>query len=111
MITSDEGSGNCGSGTDVDSGIEVHVDPLIGQGGADDHGLSGFQNLFPDFARVLFSHQRRYIRFDRAGAKTHDEDGNNQTSESRIRVLENRRSGGTSKDCVTNPGREIDMSS
>jgi len=56
MITSDERSGNGSGGTQVDRGIEVQIDPLVGQGRADDDCLSGFQDLFPDLAGVLLSH-------------------------------------------------------
>ena len=111
VVTSDERSGDRSGGTQVDRGVEVHVDPLVRQGGADDDGLSGFQNLLPEFSSVLFSHQRGDVGFDSASAKTHDENGNDQATERSVGVFEGRRSGGTSKDRVTSPRRESDVNS
>ena len=39
---SDRGGGDSSGGTQVDSGIEVQVDPPAGQGGTDDDRFSGF---------------------------------------------------------------------
>ena len=111
MITSNEGSGDGSGGTQVDGGIEVHVDPLVGQGGADDDGLSRFQNLLPELSGVLLGHQRGDVGFNSASAKTHNEYGNYQATERSVRVFESRWSGGASKDRVTNPGREVDVNS
>ena len=96
MITSDEGSGDGGGGTQVDGGVEVHVDPLIGQGGADNDSLSRFQNLLPELSCVLLSHQGGDVGFDSAGAETHDEDCDDQTTERSLGVFERRRSSGAS---------------
>jgi len=110
MITSDEGSRDGSDSTQIDRGCEVQVDPLVGQGWADDHGLSGFQNLFPDLAGVLLSHQGGYAGPDGTTAETHDEDGNDQSTERSIGVLESGRSGGTSKDCVAGAGDDVNES-
>lgn len=111
MIASDKGSGDGSGGTQVDSGIKIHVNPLVGQGGADDDGLPRFQNLLPEFASVLFGHQGGDVGFDSASAETHDEDGDNQSTERSVGVLKGRRGSGASKDRVTDAGREIDMNS
>ena len=111
MITSDEGSGDSSGGTQVDGSVEVHVDPLVGQGGADDDSLSRFQNLLPELSSVLLGHQGRDVGFDSASAEAHDEDGDDQATERSFGVFEGRRSCGTSKDRVTNPRREIDVNS
>jgi len=109
MIASDEGSGDGSGCTQIDRGIEVHVNPLVGQGRTDDDGLSGFQNLFPDPASVLFSHQGGDVGFDGTSAKSHDENSNDQAAERSVGVLESGRGGGASKDRVTSPGRETEM--
>ena len=108
MISSDEGGRDGGGRTQIDRGIKVHVDPLIGQGGADNDGLSGFQNPFPDPAGILLGHHGGDVGFDSTGTKTHDEDGDDQATERGAGVLESGRGGGTSKNRVTNPRREID---
>ena len=111
MIASDEGSRDGSGGTQVDRGVEVHVDPLIGQGGADDDGLSRFQNLLPDLSGVLLGHQGGDVGFDSASTETHDEDGDDQTTERSFGVFERSRSGSTGKNRVTDPRRKIDVNS
>ena len=106
MITSDERGGDGGDSTQINGGSKVQVDPLVGQGRADYDSLSGFQNLFPDLASVLLSHQGGNIGSDSTTAETHDEDGNDQSAERSIGVLESGRSGGTSEDHVTSTGGE-----
>jgi len=111
VITSDEGSGDGSGGTQVDGSVEVHVDPLVCQGGADDDSLSRFQDLLPELSSVLFGHQGGDVGFDSASAETHDEDGDNQATERSFRMFEGSRSCGTREDRVTNPSREIDVNS
>ena len=60
MITSDKGSGDA-SGTQVDGGVEVHVDPLVSQGGTDDYGFPGFQDLLPDLDSGYLGHQGKTL--------------------------------------------------
>ena len=104
VITSDEGSGDGRGGTQVDSGIEVHVYPLVGQCGADDDRFSGFHDPLREVTGVLLGHQGGDIGFDGTGADAHDEDGDDQAAERSVGVLESRRSSSTSEDHVASPG-------
>lgn len=110
MITSEEGGGDGSGGTQVNGGVEVHEDPLVGQGGADDDGFSGFQDSLLELASVLLGHQGGDVGFDSTGTDAHDEDGDDQATKRSIRVLKSRRSGGASEDHVSSPGRGFDVS-
>ena len=54
-VQEDDGGGDGSGGTQVGSGIEVHVDPLVCKGGVDDR-FCGFQDL-PGVAGVNLRHQ------------------------------------------------------
>jgi len=111
VIASDERSGDGSGGTQVDGSVEVHVDPLVGQGGADNDSLPRLENLLPELSSVLLGHQGGDVGLDGTSAETHDEDGDDQATERSFGVFEGRGSGGASKDRVTNPRREVDVNS
>lgn len=95
-------SGEKGERTEVDASVEDHVDTLNGQGGVDDHALpllgGGDGHLLP---LVLIGNQRSHVTLDTTGTQTDDQDGDNETTDTRA-VIQGRRDGGTDEDEQTN---------
>lgn len=96
------GSGEEGERTDVDASVEDHVDTLNGQGGVDDHALAllgrGDGHLLP---LVLIRNQRSHVTLDTTGTQTDDQDGNNETTDTRA-VIQGCGDGSTDEDEQTN---------
>jgi len=76
------GGGQQRERTDVDTGVEDHVDTLNGQRRVDDHALTLGEGLEGHLlALVLVRNQRSHITLDSAGTQTDDQNGHDEATQ------------------------------
>ena len=99
-----ERGGEEGKATDVDAGVEHHVDALVGDGRVDDDALARLLVDLDghDFARVLVGDQGGNVGLDAAGAEGDDDDRGDVSPDTRS-MLDARREGGCPEDDETQP--------